>query len=127
MSYRELSQAGMHWISVLLKVVSASWKGWLWPWSVAGERAYSPVWLAEEEEGEGREVKDGLCLGLIMVLGEAGDEGAEDGDVDWPHPGGGGVLIGPGLEEGFEVKDIMDAIQPGIQEAQSGELLAHGM
>ena len=85
------------------------------------------MWLAEEEEGEGREVKDGLCLGLIMVLGEAGDKGMEDGDVDQPHPGGGGVLIGPGLEEGLETEDIMDAILPGIQEAQSEELLAYGM
>ena len=45
---------------------------------------------AEEEEGKGREVEDGLCLGLIMVLGEAGNEGTEDGDVDRPHPGGWG-------------------------------------
>ena len=61
-----------------------------------------------------------------MVLGEAGNEDTEDGDVDWPHLGGGGVLIGPGFEEGLESEGVMDAIQVGIWEAQSGELLAHG-
>ena len=66
-------------------------------------------------------------MGLIMVLGEAGNEGSEDGDVDWPYLGGGGVLVGPGLEEGLEVEDIMDAIQLGIRVVQSEELLAHGM
>ena len=68
-------------------------------------------------------------MGLITVLGEAGNKGTEDGDVDQPHPGGGGVLAGPGLEEGLEREDAMDAVQSGIQEAQLvGELLllAHG-
>ena len=48
-------------------------------------------------------------------------------DVDWPHPGGGGVLVGPSLEEGLESEGVMDAVQAGIREAQSGEFLAHGM
>ena len=61
-------------------------------------------------------------MGLVLVMGKARDEGAEDGDVDGPHPGGSGVLIRPGLEEGLE----SDAVQAGIREAQSGELLAHG-
>ena len=64
--------------------------------------------LAKEEECEGREVKDGLCMGLIMILEEAGDEGLEDSDVDWPHPGGGGIHIGPGLEEGLKAEDTSD-------------------
>jgi hypothetical protein len=81
---------------------------------------------AEEEECEGREIEDSLCTGLIPVLGEAGNEGPEYGDVDGPHPGGGGILVGPGLEEGLEAEDIVDAVQPGIRVAQSGELLAHG-
>ena len=34
---------------------------------------------------------------------------------------------GPGLEEGLEAEGVMDAVQAGIREAQSGELLAHGM
>ena len=59
-----------------------------------------------------------------MGVGEAGDEGTKDGDVDWPYPGG--VLIGPSFEEGLEPKGVMDAIQMGIWEAQSGELLSHG-
>ena len=82
--------------------------------------------LAKEEEGKGREVKDGLSSGLVMVLGKAGDEGTEDGNVDWPHPGGGRVLVSPGFEEGLESEGVMDAVQAGIREAQSGELLAHG-
>ena len=80
---------------------------------------------AEEEESEGGQVEDGLGSGLVMVLGKAGGKGTKDGDVDWPHPGGGGVLVSPGLEKGLEVEDVMDAVQPGIQVAQSGELLAH--
>ena len=85
------------------------------------------AWAAEEEESEGGQVKDGLGSGLVMVLGKAGDEGMKDGDVDWPHLGGGGVLISPGLEEGLEMEGVMDTIQVGIQEAQLGELLAHSM
>ena len=68
-----------------------------------------------------------MSLSLVPVLGKAGDEGMKDGDVDGPHPGGCGVLIGPGLEEGLELEGVMDAVQAGIQEAQLGELLAHGM
>ena len=85
------------------------------------------TWVAEEEESKGGQVKDGLGLGLVLVLGKAHDEGMEDGDVDGPHPGGGGVLICPGLKEGLESESVMDAVQAGIQEAQSGELLSHGM
>ena len=66
-------------------------------------------------------------MGLITVLGKAGSKGLEDGDVDWPHLGGGGVLVGPGLEKGLEAEDVMDAVQPGIRVAKSGELLAHSM
>ena len=82
---------------------------------------------AKEEECKGGEVKDGLGMGLIAVMGEAGDEGLEDGDVDQPHLSGDRVFIGPGLEEGLESEDAIDAIQLGIQVAQSGELLAHSM
>ena len=85
------------------------------------------AWVAEEKESKGGQVEDGLGSGLVVVLGEAGDEGMEDGDVDGPHPGGGVVLIGPGLEEGLEAEGVMDAVQVRIQEAQLGELLAHGM
>ena len=85
------------------------------------------AWVTEEEEGEGRKVKDGLSPSLVPVLGKAGDKGMKDGDVDRPHPEGGGVFISPGLEEGLESEGVMDAIQAGIQEAQLGELLAHGM
>ena len=60
-------------------------------------------------------------------MGEAGDKGEEkNGDIDQPHLSEGGVFIGPGLEEGLESEDIMDAVQPGILVAQLGELLAHG-
>ena len=81
---------------------------------------------AEEEESEGGQVEDGLGSGLFLVMGKARNKGMEDGDVDGPHPGGGGVLICPGLEEGLKSEGVMDAIQAGIWEAQSGELLAHG-
>ena len=50
----------------------------------------------------------------------------EDGDIDEPHMKGSGVVIIPGLEEGLEVVHVVGAIQPGIQEAQSGKLLPHG-
>ena len=93
---------------------------------VGGWREGVLAWTAEEEEGKGRQVKDGLGMSLVMVLGKAGDKGMEDGDVDGPHPGGGGVLIGPGLRKSLEAEGVMHAIQVGIQEAQSGELLAHG-
>ena len=97
------------------------------PATVGGQREGILTWTAKEEEGEGRQVKNGLGMGLVMVLGKAGDEGMEDGDVDGPHPGKGGVLISPGLKEGLEVEGVTDAVQVGIQEAQSGELLAHGL
>ena len=84
------------------------------------------TWAAEEEESKGGQVKDGLGSGLVTVLGKAGNESTEDGDIDGPHLGGGGVLIHPGLEEGLESEGVMDAVQAGIREAQSGELLAHG-
>ena len=57
-----------------------------------------------------------------MVLGKAGDEGTEDGDVYRPHLGRGGVFVCPGFEEGLESEGVMDAVQAGIREAQSGEL-----
>ena len=44
--------------------------------------------VAEEEESKGGQVKDGLGSGLVSVMGKACNEGAEDGDVDGPHPGG---------------------------------------
>ena len=96
------------------------------PATVGGQREGVLTGMAEEEEGEGTQVEDGLGAGLVTVLGKAGDEGMEDGDVDGPHPGGGGVFICPGFEEGLESEGVMDAIQAGIREAQSGELLAHG-
>ena len=67
-----------------------------------------------------------MGTGLVMVLGKAGDEGTEDGDVYRPHLGRGGVFVCPGFEEGLESEVVMDAVQAGIREAQSGELLAHG-
>ena len=91
-----------------------------------GEGVFTQV-AEEEEEGEGGQVKDGLGSGLVLVLGKAGDEGMKDGDAYWPHLGGGGVLVGPGFEEGLELEGVMDATQAGIQEAQLGELLSHGM
>ena len=54
--------------------------------------------MAEEEEGEGTQVENGLGMGLVMVLGKAGDEGMEDGDVDGPHPGGGGCSSAQALK-----------------------------
>ena len=81
--------------------------------------------VVEEEESEGGQVKDGLGSGLVVVLGKTGDEGMKDGDVDWPHPGGGWVLISPSFEKCLESEGVMDAIQAGIREAQSGELLSH--
>ena len=66
-------------------------------------------------------------MGLIVVLGEAADKGMEDGYVDQPHLGGGGVLVSPGLDKGLEAEDVMDTVQPGIWVAQPGELLAHDM
>ena len=85
------------------------------------------AWVAEEEESKGGQVEDGLGLGLVLVVDKACNEGAEDDNVDGPHPGRGGVLIRPGLEEGLKSEGVMDAIQAGIREAQLGELLAHGM
>ena len=82
--------------------------------------------VAEEEESKGGQVKDGLGSGLVLVMGKACDEGTEDGNVDGPHPGRGGVLIHPGLEEGLKSEGVIDAVQAGIWEAQLGELLAHG-
>ena len=81
---------------------------------------------AEEIEGEGAQVQDGLGPWLVGGLGEGGDQGSEDGDVDRPDPRRGRVLIRPSLEEGLEAEDIMGAFQPGIREAQSGERLSHG-
>ena len=84
---------------------------------VGGRREGVLTGTAEEEKGEGTQVEDGLGVGLVTVLGKAGDEGAEDGDVDGPHLGGGGVFIRPGFEEGLESEGVMDAIQAGIREA----------
>ena len=64
---------------------------------------------------------------VISVIGEAGDQGLEDGNVDRPDLRGCRVLIIPGLEKGFELDDIVGAIQLGIQEAQLGKHLSHGM
>ena len=64
---------------------------------------------------------------MVLVLGKAGDKGTKDGDVDRPHPGGGGVFIGPGLEEGLESEGVMDAVQMGIRVAQTEDLLAHSI
>ena len=93
---------------------------------VSGRREGVLARMAKEEEGKGREVKNGLGMGLVTVLGKAGNKGMEDGDVEGPRLRGGGVLVGPGLKEGLEVDGVMDAVQVGIWEAQLGELLAHG-
>ena len=83
--------------------------------------------VTEEVEGKGAQVKDGLGLQAVGVMGEAGDQGLKDHDVDRPDMGGSGVLVLPSLEEGLEAEDIVGAIQPGIQEAQSGKCLPHSM
>ena len=93
---------------------------------IGGRRESILAQVAEEEESKGGQVEDGLGSGLVMVMGKAGDEGMKDDDVDWPHLGGGGVLVSPSFEEGLESEGVMDAIQAGIREAQSGELLAQG-
>ena len=85
---------------------------------VSGRREGIFARVTEEVEGKG------ACL--IRVVGEAGGQGLEDGDVDWPYIRGCGVYIVPGLEEGLEPEDIVGAIQPGIWEAQLGKLLPHG-
>ena len=69
------------------------------PAAVGGWRKGVLTGTAEEEKGEGTQVEDGLGAGLVLGMGEACNEGVEeDGDVDGPHPGGGGVLVRPGLE-----------------------------
>ena len=57
---------------------------------------------AEEVEGEGAQVRDSLGPWTIGVMGEAGDQGLKDHDVDGPDVRGSGVLILPSLEEGLE-------------------------
>ena len=42
---------------------------------VGGRREGILARMAKEEEGKGRQVKNGLGTGLVMVLGKAGDEG----------------------------------------------------
>ena len=51
---------------------------------VSGRREGVFTRAAEEVEGKGAQVKDGLGTCLIGVMGETGDQGLEDGDVDWP-------------------------------------------
>ena len=82
--------------------------------------------MAEEIEGRGAQVEDGLRMSLIQVMGKAVDQGSEDGGIDQPHSSGCRVFIIPGLEKSLEPEDIASAIQPGIWEAQSSELLPHG-
>ena len=82
--------------------------------------------VAEEIEGEGAQVQDGLGSVAVSGLGEGCDQGSEDHDVDGPDMGRSGVLICPSLEEGLEAEDVMGAFQPGIWEAQSGKHLPHG-
>ena len=82
---------------------------------------------AEEVEGKGAQVQDGLGPGAGSGSGEGCDQGLEDCDVDGPDMGRSGVLIRPSFEEVLEVEDIMGAFQPGIWEAQSGKCLPHGM
>ena len=83
--------------------------------------------VAEEVEGKGAQVQDGLGPGAVSGSGEGCDQGSEDCDVDEPDTGRSGVLIHPSFEEGLEAEDVMGAFQPGIQEAQSGKHLPHGM
>ena len=83
--------------------------------------------VAEEVEGEGAQVKDGVGTGAIRGLGEGLEQGSKDGDVDGPDTGGSGVLVSPGLEEGLEAEDVVGAIQLGIWEAQLGKCLPHSM
>ena len=51
---------------------------------VSGRREGTFTRAAEEVEGEGAQIKDGLGMYVIKVVREAGDQGSEDGDVDWP-------------------------------------------
>jgi hypothetical protein len=95
------------------------------PFSSGGESIFPGT--AEEVEGEDGQVEDDLGTGLVRVTGKAACQGVEDGDVDRPHMSGCRVHISPNLEESFQAEDVVVAIQPGIREAQSGELLAHGM
>lgn len=81
---------------------------------------------AKEIKAEDGEVGNGMRPALVGVEGEGRGECPEDGDVDGPHSGGSGVVIGPSLEEGAEAEGVPGPIQPGIREAQSGELLADG-
>jgi hypothetical protein len=53
-------------------------------------------------------------------------EGPKDGEVDGPHPGGGGIFVVPGSEEGSESVDVASAVQSRIGKVQSGEFLPHG-
>ena len=82
---------------------------------------------AKEVKAENGEVGDGVRPAVVGVEGEEWvGEGPEDGDVDWPYSGGSRVVVSPCLEEGAEAEGVPGPIQPGIREAQSGELLANG-
>ena len=83
--------------------------------------------VAEEVEGEGAQVQDGLGPGAVSGLGEGCDQGLEDHDVDGPDMGRGRVLVCPSFEEGLEAEDVMGTFQPGIREVQLGKCLPHGM
>ena len=82
--------------------------------------------VTEEVEGKSGQIKDGVGMGMIQILGKAVCQGAKDGDVDGPDASRCGVFVSPGLEEGLEVEGVGGAILLGIQEAQLGKLLPHG-
>ena len=94
--------------------------------TVSGGRQGVFPGAAEEVEGKGAQVEDGVGTGGVRGLGEGLEQGTKDRNVDGPDTGGSRVLVGPGLEEGLEAKDVVGAFQPGIREAQSGERLPHG-
>ena len=97
------------------------------PATVSGRRQGIFPRAAEEVEGKGAQVKDGLGPWMVRDVGEGCNQGLEDHDVNGPDMRGSGVLICPSLEEGFEAEDIVGAFQPGIREAQSGKCLPHSM
>jgi hypothetical protein len=81
---------------------------------------------AKEVEPDGGEGGDGVGARSVWVCLEQGGESAEDCDVDGSDAGWSWVVIGPGFVEGSESVHIPGPVQPGILEAQSGELLPDG-
>ena len=83
--------------------------------------------MAEEEEANNAEVYDGLGLAWFRVILESLCQDSQDCEVVGPHLQGGWVFIVPGLEKGSESVNVLGAIQSGIREVQSSELLAHSV